>query len=526
MPIPRQYFTARLLIIVSIIVLPILIFDLINFSVDDVFIPLRIAQNLVNGNGMVYNAGEYVEGHSDPIWVLALTGLMMILPAYSDPMYMLWVAKIMSAVFGLGTIALTYLVVQKIFKGNARASLYSSISVFLLATSGFFMAWSVSGMETTMASFLYVMAVFIVANPLRENHQGRGSHQSDISRRAHVGLSGILFIAALCRPEAPLFFGFIYSYLLIVSSRKLNTVLFGVLPYIIMMSVFITWRYSVYSDVFPNTYYAKTGMSFASVIVGIKHTMESIAGLLGPMFILLPVSFFSKRSRTDPFWLFLGLTVFNALFVVYAGGDWMPGFRLMLPMLPMMIIVCLFNIDLILTKINFHVGKTNRRRLIAVISTAAFIAAGVLFISRATLRGQSIYMLSGFASITGTPNTEHLLVANWIKQHTHPGTLVAAGEAGLIGFLNPDMKLLDINGLMDKKIAHDRKNLRPFDLDYIFSREPDFIILFKHIFNPISAFGNQNEYDAIFKYPRFEELYEIEAAYMRFTIYSRKKQTD
>lgn len=368
MTISQQNLITKILIVISIVTLPLLIIDLINFSVDDVFIPLRVAQNLVHGNGMVYNAGEYVEGHSNPIWVLALAGLMKILPVYSDPMYMLWIAKILSVVFGIGTIGLTYFVVQKYFKGNPNASLYGTISVFLLATSGFFIAWSVSGMETVMASFLYLMAVFVLSDPLCESHNGRGFHGSDISRSTHVWLLCILFIAALCRPEAPLFSGFIYSYVFLVSSNKARTIVYGVLPYIVMLSVIIAWRYSVYYDVFPNTYYAKTGTSFASIIVGLKYLIVSVAGLLGPMFIIIPVSFFSKRTRTDPYWLFLGLIL-----------------------------------------------------------------------------------------------------------------------------------------LMDKKIAHDRKNLLPFDVDYIFLRAPDYIILFKHIFNPISFFGNQNEYDVISNDPRFKD---------------------
>ena len=40
-------------------------------TVDDAFITFRYAQNLVDGLGPVYNAGERVEGYSSPIWMLA-----------------------------------------------------------------------------------------------------------------------------------------------------------------------------------------------------------------------------------------------------------------------------------------------------------------------------------------------------------------------------------------------------------------------------------------------------------------------
>ena len=37
---------------------------------DDVFIAFRYAENLVQGNGLVFNVGERVEGYTDFLWVL------------------------------------------------------------------------------------------------------------------------------------------------------------------------------------------------------------------------------------------------------------------------------------------------------------------------------------------------------------------------------------------------------------------------------------------------------------------------
>jgi arabinofuranosyltransferase len=43
---------------------------------DDGFISFRYAQNLAEGRGLVYNAGEYVEGYTNLLWTLALAGFM------------------------------------------------------------------------------------------------------------------------------------------------------------------------------------------------------------------------------------------------------------------------------------------------------------------------------------------------------------------------------------------------------------------------------------------------------------------
>src|SRR5687768_18070176 len=37
--------------------------EYLNGTVDDVFITLRVVNNVVSGNGFVYNVGEYVEGY-------------------------------------------------------------------------------------------------------------------------------------------------------------------------------------------------------------------------------------------------------------------------------------------------------------------------------------------------------------------------------------------------------------------------------------------------------------------------------
>ena len=43
---------------------------------DDSFISFRYAKNLVDGLGLVYNAGEYVEGYTNLLWTLMMAASM------------------------------------------------------------------------------------------------------------------------------------------------------------------------------------------------------------------------------------------------------------------------------------------------------------------------------------------------------------------------------------------------------------------------------------------------------------------
>ena len=42
------------------------------FLCDDAFISFRYARNLLEGHGLVFNPGEYVEGYSNFLWTLEL----------------------------------------------------------------------------------------------------------------------------------------------------------------------------------------------------------------------------------------------------------------------------------------------------------------------------------------------------------------------------------------------------------------------------------------------------------------------
>ena len=39
-------------------------------AIDDAYISLRYARNLVSGTGLVYNPGEYVQGYTNFLWVM------------------------------------------------------------------------------------------------------------------------------------------------------------------------------------------------------------------------------------------------------------------------------------------------------------------------------------------------------------------------------------------------------------------------------------------------------------------------
>ena len=45
------------------------------FLTDDAFISFRYVRNLLEGHGLVFNPGEYVEGYTNFLWILELAAL-------------------------------------------------------------------------------------------------------------------------------------------------------------------------------------------------------------------------------------------------------------------------------------------------------------------------------------------------------------------------------------------------------------------------------------------------------------------
>ena len=58
------------------------------FLSDDAFISFRYVRNLLEGHGLVFNPGEYVEGYSNFLWILelaAIWGIWGVRPEHAAP---------------------------------------------------------------------------------------------------------------------------------------------------------------------------------------------------------------------------------------------------------------------------------------------------------------------------------------------------------------------------------------------------------------------------------------------------------
>ena len=253
------------------------------FLTDDAFISFRYTRNLLEGHGLVFNPGEYVEGYTNFLWILelaAIWGVFGLRPEHAAP----W----LSVAYTVATIAATLWWVARLPSLRNRG-LVGWMALGLLCSSATFAVWTSSGgLETRQFTFFIVTAVVCLS-------------LYRYSRRGLLIASLSLAAAALTRPEGPMLaaccFGW-FAVQRVVSDRRINSRLVRdlislVAPFLILVAAHFLFRYSYYGEWLPNTYYAKHVRPWYES--GFRYLLA--AALETGLYILLPLAFLALRSR-------------------------------------------------------------------------------------------------------------------------------------------------------------------------------------------------------------------------------------
>lgn len=117
-------------------------------TTDDAFITYRYAENLLAGEGFVYNAGEHILGVTTPLYtlLLALCGLLGLKPMIAGPWLNLFADSLVAPVLSLRE------------KRETGALTFAPVLYALCPLNAF---WSASGMETGL--FCLTIALAIIA---------------------------------------------------------------------------------------------------------------------------------------------------------------------------------------------------------------------------------------------------------------------------------------------------------------------------------------------------------------------------
>ena len=464
------------------------VYSIFCVTTDDPFITYRYAANLLAGHGPVFNVGERVEGYSSPLHLLLMALLLKILPSVD----ILFKAKLL----GVSLAALALWQTRRLALALGQSDGESLLAQTLVAVNNNFAVAAVNGMETTLAVCLVLASVLTFGREF----EGRGGVRS----------AGLLFLALLARPDAALLFAVLLVVRVIGAVRRhlswRDTVGWASV-FLLLAAGLLLARFAYYGQWVPNTYYAKQVTSQYAWQWGPLYLLHPLSPIrVAWDYLRFPVPLWSTQWQALGTVAFWGLALFGSVrrgwwagalsgiilaqmaFVLHFGGDWMPGWRFVVPVLPLLAVL--------------QVQGLRRLRGRGWVRTAAAPALVVaLWAVCAVVCPRDPWSNARFStSSADLLSADNALGRKWVAANGYirdvlpPGGLIAYSEMGFAGYSNPDKAFIDVRGLTDREIARlpssykgtwgvdDERWMFPGDPLYLIlkQRQPTAIIAFSH----------------------------------------------
>lgn len=308
---------------------------------DDAFVSFRYARNLVDGVGLVYNAGERVEGMTNLAWTVALAGALA--TGLSAEQASIALGLLAHAAV---TAALAWWSWAALRRRGAQATWPDAIPVAALAWAAMrdSAIWATSGLETAACAATMTWGL------LRTATEGCRSPRGLV-------LTGLVFaLGATLRPDGVLAFGVAAAWLLVGaggrpwvparSARALLALGAGFAPPWLLTLAF---RWGYYGSLVPNTWYAKSahlpwwdqGLAYLELFLRTYPVL--LLGPLGLAAVLLAgtrrgetAALAGRHPRGTPL-LLLAATLVYGTYVTRVGGDFMFA-RVLMPVVPLLLI--------------------------------------------------------------------------------------------------------------------------------------------------------------------------------------------
>jgi hypothetical protein len=320
---------------------------------DDAFISIRYAENLVNSHGLVYNAGERVEGYTNLLWTLLLAaGLWLGAPPIPTAQ---WLGI-------LAYLALASCLAHWSWRRHRdlhRPFLPLAAGVVLVSQD--FQEWATGGLETMLFTVLALQGLLLTRVPAA-------------TRRLCLA-AGLLFaLLVLTRPDGLLFAAAgVLSCGLPAAGTPRRTrmahALSALAPVAVALAVLIPFKLVYYGELLPTAFYSKSvlhpyysqGLVYLELYLT-KNWFLPVA--LGGVLIARWRARREGASRADCDDLFFlaagGLFI---AYIVHVGGDFMFARRL-LPAVPLLLLV-----------VEDQLGRLRDARVQAALAAACLVAA-------------------------------------------------------------------------------------------------------------------------------------------------------
>ncbi len=486
---------------------------------EDAFIYFRLARNLADGQGFVFNrGGEAVESASSPLWLLLLALLA------GSPIDLVLGAKLLGIAIGVAALVLVHALARE-FIADPKLRL---APVLLTAWSAPFLMWNQRGLETP----LYVLVVLGLAHVA-----------VDAKRLRLWPLPAIALL--LARPEALLvLLPLLPAFLLHREPWRRIATSLGVVA--LAGLALLALRVLVFGDALPQPFYTKMSPEGSS---GWRSVHGFLRGSYLYLFALPILAVAWRRSYWEP--RRIVLLSFIAVLVLWSSlvAEQKPYHRHLAPALPLLFVLVVSSAAR-LAKPGSRVGA----RLLTAYAAAFLVASSLLSapprpnapgridpnpIVRAALRfaGSPGAEAGRLRDLLRHPDaidvTYQSLIGDFVRLNYPPRVVVAFDQMGKAPYrAGPDTIFIDTLGLTDRTIGYfyfsARASRSPLlrlacrlsqgiagsrcagphsaglALDYVFERRPDVILLNHYVIKRLP----QTLPGLISRDPRLSRLYE------------------
>jgi len=455
---------------------------------DDGYIALRYVKNFVEGNGVVYNPGERVEGYNNFLWIILIATVRYLLPGAD----FLLISQVLGTLFGVLTIFLLIRFSRQIRTDYWPFALFAA--AFVAAHPGL-AAWATSGLETTMFAFLLLLAACCYAHWLRT---GRGFLLSPV----------VFALAALTRPDGGLLFAATGVHLFFWERKRTGRWMSSgpflwALAFAAIYVPYFLWRYDYYGYLLPNTAYAKVGSTVDQFRRGWDY-LRSYLLTTGSWFLVIPILLLLVRRKRQAWFDYFSLLVaVHWIYVIYVGGDGLAFFRFLAYTAPLFYLLAQESLAGLYYRIADSFPSWRGWRLAVPSLLVAVLLLGV------TMRRSVVPLVFPEQARWYEPHSglhfplsdegktypwfdnyfvERLAIAaRWLEANTPPDAVIASTPAGSIAF-HMNRTVIDMLGLNDVHIAHSpgafrnapgrgRAGHEKGDGRYVLSRSPDYILM-------------------------------------------------
>lgn len=507
-----------------VLMIPALIFFSVqwwtwNFLVDDAFISFRYAKNFSDGHGLVFNPGEApVEGYTNFLWTLLLALGAKVGSGFP------FMAQLMGIASASGAACYASLTVRFLLRTMASktepgpAPEWAGLAGALTLTNAGMILWAGAGLEAPLFALLLMAAVY----------HGLRSVQSLRFASAIVN-AALLILLSLCRPEAAALAGLLAIGLLVLFKDRgapLRMRAFPLIALVFAGVVYHGWRFSYYGDLLPNTYYAKVGRSMDQLARGLEYLGDYFLNFGGWLWAMILVFAWRRLQGVASRLLLLGIPAAALAGVAAVGGDALPMYRFIVPVVPLLAVLLTMGAAEAMT---LCYSSESRRNPFQSLTVWGLMAALLVSQGTAAFRGRQ----AQYVNADRERMQDRIAIGRWLAEH-YPEETIALNAAGAIPFYS-GMKAIDMLGLNDRQIARSQPETmgegvaghEKYDVEYVLSRRPGLIFVGRNELtrDPGGAYIWLEGDRRLLRHPWLERDYRIETAKVGteyFTFYLRK----